>query len=83
MAQKVYSVTTNNFVYDETIGKYVYHVTDLAFSSMNFKMEKLLRGDTEAGYKNVIVAYEILPDKTMKVYSDEAFAGRMVVNTDT
>ena len=40
MGQKIYNMTTNDFIYDESIGKYVMHVTDLAFSSTNFKIEK-------------------------------------------
>ena len=82
MAQRIYNMTTNDFIYDESIGKYVMHVTDLGFTSVNFKIEKLIRSNEEDTYKNIIPCYEILADKTLKIYSDVAFAGRLVVATD-
>lgn len=85
MANVAKSFTTNNFIPDETTGKYVYSLSasDTGISTQNYRVAKLLREDASGVYHNVVLSYHIFEDKHLEVYSDEAFDGRIVLVTDT
>lgn len=84
MAVSSKTFTTNNFLPDAETGKYVYslNTSDTGFSTVNYRVAKLLRDCDDGSQKNAVCAYRIFDDKHIEIYSDQPFNGRIVLVTD-
>lgn len=82
---KVITVSTNDFLPDETTGKYVATFTadTIGFNdSRFFHVSKFLK-NVSGTFQNVVLSYEINLSGDLIIHSDEAIAGRLVLDTDT
>ena len=84
METKIYTVSTNNFTYDDTLQTYkaVFTAASIGFDgSKLYRVSKFLK-NVSGAYHNVIVAYDINTSGDLTIYADEPIAGRLVLNTD-
>lgn len=82
---KVITVSTNDFLPDEETGEYIATFTadEIGFSSSRFfRVCKFLR-NISGVFQDILLAYEINLNGDLIIHSDEAIAGRLVLETDS